>query len=170
METTIRPTLALLLAVILSACKAPTVNLSTNEPIKVDINMRLDVYQYAANQKAGSGAASKSADAEAESRHINRQADIQTFKNSGYVGESHEGLLVVRSLPEGEYADYVRKVTDAENADRLRLMNSLAEQQKVSLPAIQKQQAEIWVNRSFKNEWIEVARPDGTWMWVQKEG
>ena len=31
---------------LLAGCKAPTVNLATSDPIKVDINMRLDVYQY----------------------------------------------------------------------------------------------------------------------------
>ena len=33
-------------ALFLSACAGPTVNLVTPEPIKVDIAMRLDVYQH----------------------------------------------------------------------------------------------------------------------------
>lgn len=97
-------------------------------------------------------------------------ADIQQFKNERLVGEGHEGLLVIRTKPEGEYGDYVRVAVEEENADRMDLMKSLAESQKTSLPEIQGTQAELWRNRSFKGEWIETPGPDGSWKWVQKEG
>jgi uncharacterized protein YdbL (DUF1318 family) len=155
----------------LEGCKAPTVNLATSEPIKVDINMRLDVYQYSTTgtQKPAQPQASPSA-GNPESRRRNRMADIQQFKNQRLVGESRDGLLVIRVKPDGEFGDYVRTTVEEENADRMELMKSLAESQKTSLPEIQAKQAELWRNRSFKGEWIETPGPDGSWKWVQKEG
>jgi uncharacterized protein YdbL (DUF1318 family) len=169
METTLRQSLTLLVACsLLGGCKAPTVNLATSEPIKVDINMRLDVYQYSSptTKKAQGPPAAQTP----EARRKNRMADIQQFKNERLVGEGHEGLLVIRTKPEGEYGDYVRVTVEEENADRMELMKSLAESQKTSLPEIQGKQAELWRNRSFKGEWIETPEPDGSWKWVQKEG
>ncbi|HEY5811755.1 MAG TPA: DUF1318 domain-containing protein [Terrimicrobiaceae bacterium] len=161
----------LLACAALSGCKAPTVNLATSEPIKVDINMRLDVYQYStpATQKLAKPQASP-ATQNPESRRRNRMADIQQFKNQRLIGEGRDGLLVIRAKPEGEYGDYVRTTVEEENADRTELMKSLAESQKTSLPEIQAKQAELWRNRSFKGEWIETPAPEGTWKWVQKEG
>lgn len=172
MEKRLRKSLILVAAcATLGGCKAPTVNLATSEPIKVDINMRLDVYQYSspAAQKPAQPQASPSAQTP-ESRRRNRMADIQQFKNQRLVGESRDGLLVIRTKPDGEFGDYVRITVEEENADRMELMKSLAESQKTSLPEIQAKQAELWRNRSFKGEWIETPGPDGTWKWVQKEG
>jgi uncharacterized protein YdbL (DUF1318 family) len=172
MERRLRQSLILAAAcALINGCKAPTVNLATSEPIKVDINMRLDVYQYSSptTQKPAQPQASAAAQTP-ESRRRNRMADIQQFKNQRLVGESRDGLLVIRTKPEGEYGDYVRITVEEENADRTDLMKSLAESQKTSLPEIQAKQAELWRNRSFKGEWIEIPGPDGTWKWAQKEG
>lgn len=170
METTLCQSLTLLAAFsMLGGCSAPTVNLATSEPIKVDINMRLDVYQYSAPATKKPAQPTLAAQTP-ESRRRNRMADIQQFKNERLVGEGHEGLLVIRTKPEGEYGDYVRVTVEEENADRMALMKSLAESQKTSLPEIQAKQAELWRNRSFKGEWIEAPEPDGSWKWVQKEG
>ena len=121
METTLRQSLTLLIACsTLGGCKAPSVNLSTSEPIKVDINMRLDVYQYSspASKKPAQGPPAAQTP---EARRRNRMADIQQFKNERLVGEGHEGLLVIRSKPEGDYGDYVRVTVEEENADRMDL-------------------------------------------------
>ena len=171
METRLCRTLTFVLALgLLGGCKTPTVSLSTAEPIKVDINMRLDVYQCAASTQKGSATVAAPEDA-AQSRHRNRLADIQNFKNDRIVGEGHDGLVVVCNPPaNGDYATYVNKVVTAENADRMQLMNAIADKDKVPLPEVQKQQAEIWRNRSFKGELIESPQPDGTWVWGPKVG
>jgi uncharacterized protein YdbL (DUF1318 family) len=154
------------------SCKAPSVNLATEDPIKVDIAMRLDVYQHANAKPEGSPAATRKPDAAEDpaSRRRNRMADIQTFKNDRIVGENREGFVSIRDLPQGEYGDYVRKTVEAENADRLAQMNDIAEARKTSLPAIQKEQAELWRNRAFKGEFIEVEIEPGVWQWTAKEG
>lgn len=160
---------SLLLACLLAACKAPTVNLSTPDPIVVDVNMRVDIYD-----RGGESAAPKppapSADLPAvDARRRARMGDVQNFKNSRLVGENRAGLLVVRDKPEGSYGRYVEKVVAEENADRMTVMRQLAAERQVPLEDIQKQQGELWRNRSFSGEWIEKpGGPDG-WTWSKKD-
>ena len=155
-------------ALFLTACAGPTINLSTPQPIKVDIAMRLDVYQHAkeASKKSTSSVATSTDPVEARR---NRMADIQTFKNSRLVGEGRDALLAIRVETPGDYGDFIRKTVDAENADRMALMKSDAEKQKASLPQIQTKQASLAAKLAFKGEWIEVVKDDGSAEWIQKE-
>lgn len=153
--------------VLLAGCAAPTVKLATDEPVKMDINVRLDVYQH--NPPTPKAAKPSPTPVPPEASRRNRMGDIQNFKNQRLVGEGRDGLLVLRSVPEGDYGEFVRLGVEAENADRLELMKSLAETQKMSLPDVQKRQAEGWRDRSFKGEWIELPQPEGTWVWAQKD-
>ncbi|MBJ7326900.1 MAG: DUF1318 domain-containing protein [Chthoniobacterales bacterium] len=163
-----RPPFALLLLV--AGCRPLDVNLSTPEPIVVDVNMRVDVYDRGGSGSGGSkspappGAGVPAADA----RRRARMGDIQTLKNSRLVGEGRDGLLLVREQPEGAYGKFVAKTVADENADRLVMMRQLAIERSLSLEDIQKQQGELWRNRSFSGEWIEKPQADGTWDWAQK--
>jgi uncharacterized protein YdbL (DUF1318 family) len=159
----------LLLVLLLAGCKAPTVNLSTPDAIKVDINMRVDVYE-----RGGGSAPPKppapSADLPAvDARRRARMGDVQNFKNSRLVGENRQGLLVVRDQPEGAYGRYIEKMVAEENADRMVVMRQLAAERNMSLEDIQAQQGELWRNRSFSGEWIEVAAGPDAWTWSQKQ-
>jgi len=162
---------ALAAAFILTGCSTPTVNLATSEPIKVDIEMRLDVYQHnppGTDKKPSQPQAPTAADP--ESRRRNRMADVQAFKNSRAVGEGRDGLLSIRVETPGDYGDYIRKTVSAENEDRMALMKAVSAKEKISLPDVQKKQAALWQKMSFRGEWIEVQTPDGNWRWIQKEG
>jgi uncharacterized protein YdbL (DUF1318 family) len=157
----------------IGGCKVPSINLATSEPIKVDIAMRLDVYQHdadgslpAATPKPGAASAA----IEPGRRRKDREADIQTFKNSGYVGEAHDGLLVILKAPDGDPGDYVRHAVSAENSDRMADMKTYARSQKLSLAEVQTGQGELWQKRAFKGEWIEVKDANGGYRWVQKAG
>jgi hypothetical protein len=154
-------------ALFLTACAGPTVNLATPQPIKVDIAMRLDVYQHTKEVSKKSTSVATGTDP-AEARR-NRMADIQTFKNSRLVGEGRDALLAIRVDTPGDYGDFIRKTVDAENADRMALMKSDAEKQKTSLPQIQTKQASLAAKLAFKGEWIEVVKDDGLAEWTQKE-
>ena len=103
-------------AFILSSCAAPTVNLATSEPIKVDIHMRLDVYQYGQTGGTKTAPAKPTVDQSPEARRRNRMADIQQFKNERLVGESHDGLVIIGIKPDGERGDYLRATVEAEIA------------------------------------------------------
>jgi uncharacterized protein YdbL (DUF1318 family) len=158
---------AVLLALGVGGCQGPTVSLSTPEPIVVDINMRVDIYE----RGGGSAAAKPAPGADlpaADARRRSRMGDIQTFKNSRLVGEGRDGQLYVLSRPEGSYGAYVDKTVAEENADRIVVMRQLAVERKMSLPDVQAQQGELWRNRSFSGEWIEVPQDNNTWRWVQK--
>lgn len=172
METKLRPTLILLAAGVLSGCSAPTVNLATNEPIKVDINMRLDVYQYNASGTAAPKPGVKITPDDPESRKRNREADIQVFKKNQLVGENRYGQLSTRPAineEKPEYREYIRSTIESENAERKNAMNTQAEAQKTSLPDIQSKEAELRRNLAFKGEWIEIPDAEGrTGTWQQK--
>ena len=158
----------LALAVLVAAgCKGPTVSLSTPEPIVVDINMRVDIYDRGGSSAAAKPKPSGNVPA-ADARRRARMGDIQTFKNSRLVGENRQGLLVVRDQPGGSYGQYVAKVVAEENADRMVLMRQLAAERNMSLDDVQKQQGELWRNRSFSGEWIEMPQDNNTWRWAQK--
>lgn len=151
------------------ACSLPPVKVETPKPIEIDINMRVDIYQH--DPKTADpmdGSATGTAAAGIESRRRARMAEIQTLKNSRLVGEDHEGLLSVRDLPPGEYGDYVKKTVEAENADRNALMQAMAAKGQEPIDQVRKNIADLWRERSFPGEWIQVQGADGAWNWVQK--
>jgi uncharacterized protein YdbL (DUF1318 family) len=156
--------LATALVPLVAAC-SPTVRVATPEPLKVDVSMRVDIYQHAGGDTPAEGP-----EAEAESRRRARMAEIQNVKNARVVGEARSGLLAIVQAPSGEYGDYVRRLVEAENADRLALMKALAAERRVPLAQIQTEEAAFWREHAFAGEWIEAEAPDGTWRWVQKQG
>ena len=161
-----KPAALLLVCLALAACKAPTVHLATPEPVKVDIAMRIDVYQHGKEEEKKTNAIPNSADAPKE--RSNRLAEIQALKNSRIVGEAANALLSIRVDTPGDYGDYVRKTVEAENADRMAVMKSEASRGKIPLPRVQETQADLARKMAFKGEWIEVEKEDGTLEWLQK--
>lgn len=171
----IRPVLvaAGLLILLLAGCETPSINLATDEPIKVEIDVRLDVYQHGGEMVESDATtrpvSEETADAMRDRK--NRLAQIQTMKNNRIVGEARNGLIAILENPGGEYGDYVREVVALENQDRLEVMQRAAEEENLPLPQIQARQAEVNRTRAFAGEYIEIQLPDGgTWQWVQKEG
>jgi len=156
----------------LTGCETPTVNLSTDEPIRVEIDVRLDVYQHREEGEQDTTSSETEPEAmDATRDRKNRLADIQTMKNNRLVGEDRNGLLVVLENPGGDYGDYVAKVVRQENQDRMAIMRQAAEEEGISLADVQARQAELNRTRAFEGEYIEVNLPDGGgWQWVQKEG
>ena len=153
----------------LGGCKGVPVNLATNQPLHVDINMKLDVYQHAdaGVQKKITTAASE-LPVDVQQRRTNRMGEIQALKNSRVIGENHLGLLEIRSLPPGEYGDYTKQTVDAENKDRTSIMQEVAKNGNLPLAKVQEQQAQLAAKLAFNGEWIEAQQPDGTYKWGQK--
>lgn len=160
----------LLIVMVSAGCSGPTVNLSTPEPIVVDINMRVDVYERTGgSKKAETNKIQSLTDAPAaDARRRSRMGEIQNFKNSRLVGENRAGLLVVIESPEGSYGRYVEKTVAEENADRHVMMRELAAERNLPVESVQAQQGELWRDRAFSGEWIEVLQDNNSWRWVQK--
>ena len=149
---------------VLAAC-SPTVRVATPEPLKVDVDMRIDIYQHATSDAPAAGP-----EAEAQDRRRARMAEIQTLKNARIVGENRHGLLSLIQAPPGEYGDYARRTLEAENADRLALMKQLAAERRVPMAQIEAEQATLWRERAFPGEWTEVEGPDRACHWERKQG
>ena len=160
----IRRILPLLLGV-LGACKPFDVKLGTEKPLKVDIKMKLDVYQH--DSKEGAKKSDVHAADDPEGARRSRLGEIQALKNSRLVGENHAGLLDIRNQPTGEYGDYVKKTVESENSDRKKLMEKLAKDRAVPLAEIERSQATLFRQSAFTGEWYEEAAGSG-FAWKQK--
>gem|GEM_PF-5511089 len=144
---------ALLAAAVVFAvgCDAFDINVGTKEPIKldpikVDLNMRVDVYQYdgKSDDEKKKEVANRN---DAAKRMRDRGAEIQELKNNRLVGENHLGLLSIRNQPAGDYGDYVVRTVDAENADRIFLMTDISNRSGDALAAVRRDQ---WQKRSAR--------------------
>ena len=170
-----RPVAAATVAVaaLFTGCDAFDINVGTKEPIKldpikVDLSMRVDVYQYEGDEE-GDEEAIKNRN-EAAKRQRDRGAEIQELKNNRLVGENHLGLLSIRNRPAGDYGEYVAKTVDAENADRIFLMTDIANRGGVGLAEVQREQWQKKVALSFDGEWVELEGDEpGTYRWEEKD-
>jgi uncharacterized protein YdbL (DUF1318 family) len=141
----------------LNGC-SPTVNLATPEPVKVDIGVRLDVYQKSAATKAN---AEQSSLTIAANRRL-RSGEIQQLKNDRVIGEDRDGYLDLRNPPKDpKYLAYANGIISAENADRSFLYLANAQAQSKPLESIESEYALLWRSRAFPGEWIQ--KEDGSW-------
>ena len=155
---------------ILPSCSLPTVNLGTPEPIKVDVSMRLNVYQYRGEEPAQPSAEQKGNE-DATERQRNRMAEIQTLKDNRLVAEDHRGLLHLREKPAGDWGARVEKAVTEENEDRMILMRREAKDGNLELHEVQAQQWKERTSHAFKGEWIEITgdKPN-TFKWMKAVG
>ena len=141
----------------LAGC-APTVNLATPDPIKVDVNVRLDVYQKSAPKKAKDEQSSLQIAAE---RRL-RSGEIQQLKNDRVIGEDRDGYLKVLKEPtDPTYRAYADNVVNMENADRAYLYSANAQTQNKPEELVERDYAQLWRERAFPGEWVQ--KEDGTW-------
>lgn len=157
-------------SLLITACKLPTINVGTPDPIKVDVNMRLNVYQYRGDENAKPDEAQVGYE-EAVARQRNRMADVQTLKNNRLVGENHRGLLFLREKPAGEWGKHTEESVNKENEDRILMMRHDAKESGKQMHEIE---AVVWkgnIEKAFKGEWIEVPgdKPN-TFKWMQATG
>ncbi len=156
---------------ILSGCTKPIdINVSANEPIKVDLTMDVNVYQHGSADPEEKAARQTYKDVMTSRR--NRMEEIRTLKDNRLVGENVEGLLSIRNLPAGEYGTYVKKTVDAENKDRNFLIAYDAEKKEKPVPEVRREQWQHAQRKSFPGEWIQVESESnpGSYKWVQKKG
>ncbi|MDR2463206.1 MAG: YdbL family protein [Verrucomicrobiales bacterium] len=149
-------------ALSLSAC-APTVNIGTPEPVKIEVAMRADIYTHDDKEKPRETAAGSDADLTAAQRRYNRRGEIQDLKNNRVVGEGNNGLLSIRELPKDEkYADYAKLTVSAENADRTAEFNAKSEELKKPLTVYVKDFAGKTYQSAYPGEWVQ--KESGEWV------
>lgn len=142
-----------------------SVRLDTPEPVKIDVNMKVDVYNHDAPDKKpkGESAPGSGADKTPELRRKERMAEVQSLKNDHIVGEGKDGLLsVVKPPAEASYKDYAQKIVDEDNADRKQIFEADAAASKKPVTAITADFARRAREGSYPGEWIQ--KDDGTWV------
>jgi uncharacterized protein YdbL (DUF1318 family) len=145
------------LGLALAGC-TPTVKLATPDPIKVDIGVRLDVYQKTPLTKAKEEQSSLQI---AANRRL-RVGEIQSLKNDGVIGEDRDGYLDLKKQPQDpKYLAYAQGIVSAENADRAALYLTNAQTQSKPLELVERDYAQLWRDRAFPGEWVQ--KEDGTW-------
>ena len=153
-----------------TSCKLPTLNVATPDPIKVDVSMRLNIYQYRGDENAKPDE-EESGYEDAVIRHRNHMAEVQTLKNNRLVGENHRGLLHLREKPPGEWGRQTEEAVNKENEDRTIIMRHEAKETGKQFHEIEATHWKANIEKAFKGEWIEVPgdKPD-TFKWIQAEG
>lgn len=140
---------------------SPKVRFESTKPIKIDVTMRVDVYQHIAKDadmiegQIESGAStpvkpqsalwsleslayaedtlSPAVQAVVESRKA-RYSSLQDWEAQGVIGENYKGFVVVRKKPASSSdAATVDKLVADENANRKVIYQSLAEKNSISV-------------------------------------
>lgn len=150
---------------LLTGCKQlPEVPITTPKPLEVNLNMRLDIYQYRGDEPVDKEAAKGVA--EATQRMRNRMAEIQTYKNNQLLGEDHRGLLQVREVPSGDWGVQMKKDVAAENEDRMLIMRNKAREANRPLHEVEAEQWRLRAQQANRGEWIEVPEEStGSFQW-----
>lgn len=155
------------------------------EAFKVDISMRLDVYQHVSRdidsiedivsgrstQKAGPDTKSSLnifvSDAyaqeglgpeveQAAARRRDRKSQLSQYEASGVIGENGSGLVEVRGQADAQ----AQSVVSAENADRMIIYSSVAQKNGTSVAEVQKLYARRLQSDAPAGTPIEI---DGAW-------
>jgi len=100
-----------------------------------------------------------SADSNLTKRMKARLADIMEAKSKGSIGESVDGLLLVRDK---KVSSKVEKLVIAENADRNSLFKILAKQTGGDTKLVAKKFAKGVASRAKKGHWFK--NPEGNWI------
>jgi uncharacterized protein YdbL (DUF1318 family) len=137
------------------------VNISTPEPVKIDVTMRADIYTHDGTAQPPA-INNDDENLTVAQRRFDRRAEIQDLKNNRMIGEGNDGLLSIREAPQDEkWAEHVKLTVAAENADRTEEFNANAEALKKPLDMYIKDFARKAFDSSFPGEWVQ--KEDGTW-------
>jgi len=165
-------------------------NVETKEPIKVDIKMRLDVYQhvvkevdsiegqiYGTDEKEVNSLFTIESVYAAEQdpqnvksaieRRKSRASEVEGYFAKGYIGENRRAYL---SFIPGAYPQdklRVQSIIEAENNDREQIYKATAQKNNIDISQAEKIFFQDHYNRAPQGWWFEV-RTNGTYEWVKK--
>ena len=156
-------------AAILAGC-TPTIkteNEVTIKPIQItlDVNLKVDqeLNQALSTDKPNVKADPNSSDVRARPR--SRRAPNKAGKSAPRIGENNKGLLEARTA-DGSLSDSVKKVVDAENADRRLVFQAIAGKQNIPVESVAQRMGARMAERSAEGTWVQ----DGAGKWTVKAG
>ncbi|MCK4912185.1 MAG: DUF1318 domain-containing protein [Candidatus Omnitrophica bacterium] len=165
------------------------VSVETKNPIKVDINMRVDIYQHvvddvedindqiygSSNEKLNflfgfeevyaadlSGAAS-----EAISRRKKRAGSIEAYFGKGYIGENKHALLESRGDAPEEEGAKIKQMISEENKDRDAIYKAVADKNGSDVSFVRKASFESDYKRALSGYWFQIL-DGGGYNWKKK--
>jgi len=169
------------------------VNLQTEKPLKVDISMRVDVYQHVAKdvasiedqiygakkeQKLNALFTMETAYAQdysgevtaAIERRKERTSRIEEYVNQGYIGENRDSLLAVmeQNVP-ANLKEEVTVLVQEENKDRAIIYQATAQKNGADISSVRKAFFNDHYQRAGSGAWFEVYdEAKGAYNWVRK--
>lgn len=166
------------------------IQVETKEPIKVDIQMRIDIYQHVVrevdsieSQIYGQDhkqmnflfgmenvyASDISEDVNsAIQRRKSRAAKVEEYFSKGYIGENRRAhLSLAPSASGGSLAGKIKKLIEQENSDRTVIYKATAKKNNADLSQIEKIFFKDHYNRASKG-WLFEAYSEGGYIWREK--
>ncbi|MDX2226154.1 MAG: hypothetical protein SFY92_03510 [Verrucomicrobiae bacterium] len=148
---------------------APTVKLAAPEkPIKVDINMNVNV--------RNAGSAPETPDAvepgptSVQNKHRITVSEISGLLSRGVVGLNRQGLYETRPLgPRDTDLEYIEKTVKAANASVNEQLDALHAINNRPLDLIRADYLERAVKSLPSGSWYESRNSSGQWVWQQKK-
>jgi uncharacterized protein YdbL (DUF1318 family) len=178
----------LILAIIISLGCAKVQVQAPKEPIKVDISMRLDIYQHiekdidkienivAGKDKqgflvglVGVAFAEESLSPEVEQaalRRKDRRSELSSWEAKGVIGENKSGLVEIRNSSVADSS--TRQLVDAENSDRMIIYRSVASKNNSSVEEVLKPYVKRLQEDAPGGTPIEVLNASGVYEWKTK--
>jgi len=175
--------------VAITAVACAKVSVETKKPIKVDVNMRVDIYQhvvedvqsindqiYGGNQPEFNSlffiqsayAQSVSSDIQAAiSRRKDRFKEIEHYFIMGYIGENRKALLEIRAEIPAQEKARVTKTLQEENADREIIYKATAQKNGVDVSEIRKVFYEDDYKRALPGFLFETLQ-GGRYVWIER--
>lgn len=175
-----RKILLVICAILIFGCAK--VSVETAKPIKVDISMRVDVYQHVVEDVASIedqiyGSNEKKlncifvmdqayADTQLDAAIANRKermAKIEGYFAKGIIGENKDALLEIRSSGSND----IQTVINAENADRNVIYKATAVKNEIDISEMRKIFFDDHYKRAKFGYWFQIQDGD-VYEWVQK--
>lgn len=178
------------LSMFIIAIGCAKVNLQTSQPLKVDINMRVDVYQHVVKdvesiQDQIYGSSQKQINAilflqeayaqeysqnvsDAIERRKERRVLVEEYLSKGYIGENKDAYLqmISNNIPTDTQPSLFTVVKD-ENSDRKLIYKAIADKNGVDIS----QTAKVFFDDDYKRApagyWFEITE-NGSYRWIKK--
>ncbi len=166
------------------------IHVETKEPIKVDIQMRVDIYQhvvrevdsiesqiYGQNHKQINSlfgiesvyASDTSEDVNsAIQRRRSRASKVEEYFSKGYIGENRRAYLsLAPSAPGGSLAAEIKQLIEQENSDRAIIYEATANKNNADISQIEKIFFQDHYDRASTG-WLFEVDNEGKYVWSEK--